>query len=130
MTRRATELDTGIYTAFFLLSATFMFFSRRPRRWSLLPLNMVIYLLSTATLYYDLVMTCVSVETDNAVRLYRIAQGGDPKFLRTRISLFILISCVPYSLRLLIPSLAVDAVIAPLSTGLRIFNSKALSLHS
>ena len=55
---------------------------------------MVIYLLSTATLYYDLVMACVSVETDNAVRLYRIAQGGDTKFLRTRISLFIGISWV------------------------------------
>ena len=90
----ATELQAGLYTALFLLSATFTFFSKHPRRWTLLPLNAAIYLISTATLYYDLVMACVSVETLNAVRLYRLAQGGDPKFLRARITLFVAISCV------------------------------------
>ena len=105
-----------------------MFLSRRPCWWILLPLNMVIYLLSTAALYYDLVMACVSVETDNAVRLYRIAEGGDPKFLRTRITLFIVISCVGYPNVLSVPLLTIIHVIAPLFMPPQKF--KAVSLDS
>ncbi|KAF5340267.1 hypothetical protein D9611_007826 [Ephemerocybe angulata] len=88
----------GVYTLLFAACLWVSCILKPTHRWLLRGTSIAVYLVSTVSLIYDLVMTCLDVKSGGAVRLYRLSMGGDAVFLKSRMSLFVVMSAFTESL--------------------------------